>query len=61
MEYTFWWSPEGKPVITIKSSSLAKAKKVFRLKYPEYAKYMGEVSWTTDEDVTDRRLGKLQA
>lgn len=45
-EFTFWWGPEGKPVVTIVASTYWKARAEFKQKYLKYAKYMGEVYTT---------------
>ena len=42
--YTFIWSPEGRPIITIPAVSLSRAKFYFRSEYrASYGRFMGEV------------------
>ncbi len=43
MQFRFIWSPEGRPLITIRAKSRADAVVEFKKKYPSQARYMGEV------------------
>lgn len=41
--HTFWWSPEGRPLVTYTDMDTTTARVKFKREYPQYAKYMGEV------------------
>ena len=53
--YTFVWSPEGRPVATYKAASESAAKRQFKRDYRNYAKYMGEVYIVVDEPEANRQ------
>lgn len=40
---TFYWSPEGRPITTIKAKTAKDAFRQFRRQYKQYARFMGEV------------------
>lgn len=41
--FTFFWSPEGRPIATIGATTKARARAIFKREYRHYARYMGEV------------------
>ncbi len=42
--FDFYWSPEGRKLISIKTQyGLTAAKAEFKRKFPQHARYMGEV------------------
>ncbi len=41
--YRFFWSPEGRPLCDITATSRKQAKTVFKARFGQYARYMGEV------------------
>ncbi len=41
--FTFFWSPEGRPLTTIETTTYKEALAQFRQEFPEHSKYLGEV------------------
>ena len=54
MTYTFFWSPEGRKLFTVKAASIKEAKAVLRKQFPQHAKYMGEIYIERKEDHVER-------
>lgn len=44
-QFKFYWSPEGRLLLTVTAANLNQAKAIFKRDCPTYAKYMGEVYW----------------
>jgi len=41
--FTFFWSPEGRPLVIVHAIDIKEARGEFRRQFPQHAKYMGEV------------------
>ena len=59
MIYTFYWAPEGKPLLNVEAPSYKVARKICRKEFPFHAKYMGEVY--TDLDKPIERVPTVRA
>jgi len=41
--YTFYWSPEGRPICSVAASNPKQANAEFKRRHPEYKNVLGEV------------------
>jgi hypothetical protein len=58
--FTFYWLPEGRPLLTVRAASRTAAKREFKMEYPEYARHMGEV-YIVENEVNGANVRTVQA